>query len=72
MSWIGKFGQNGFSAVDVHSKSDWLLVFGKAAISVVSYLAHLGAVNALGSKRVFSDVHEMVSLKRYRLLFYCR
>jgi hypothetical protein len=48
------------------------LDFGKAAISVVSDLAHLGAVNALGSKRVSSDVYKMVSLKRYRLLFYCR
>jgi hypothetical protein len=48
------------------------LDFGKAAISVVSDLAHLGAVNALGSKSVSSDVHEMASLKRYRLLFYCR
>jgi hypothetical protein len=42
------------------------LDFGKAAISVVSDLAHLGAVNALGSKSVSSDVHEMVSLKKLK------
>jgi hypothetical protein len=48
------------------------LDFGKAAISVVSDSAHLDAGMHWVLKRVSSDVHEMVSLKRYRLFFYCR
>jgi hypothetical protein len=48
------------------------LDFGKAVISVVSDSAHLDAGMHWVLKRVSSDVHEMVSLKWYRLFFYCR
>lgn len=48
------------------------LDFGKVAISVVSDSAHLGAGMHWVLKRVSSDGHEIVSLKRHRLFFYCR
>ena len=45
------------------------LDFGKVAISVVSDSAHLGAGMHWVLKRVSSDGHEIVSLKRHRLFF---
>jgi hypothetical protein len=47
-------------------RNEMNLDFGKAAISVVSDSAHLDAGMQWVLKRVSSDVHGIVSLKRYR------